>query len=167
MSVLPPFSTSSKKRQIKALFASVVMGLLSSMGRGHGVTHGAIGAASHPPASGLRAYTAVIIQHCVQYSGRPATPRRRRALPHRAARRLPRGRATQRKTSGNTTPPILAPDVLHIGFGLRMPETQLAYHARHLRPMSQSIPRPHSIRSFQVVAHTSGSVAGTRWKSGS
>ena len=60
MSALPPFSTSSKKRQIKALFASVVMGLLSSMGRGHGVTHGAIGAASHPPASGLRAYTAVI-----------------------------------------------------------------------------------------------------------
>jgi hypothetical protein len=35
--------------------------------------------------------------------------------------------------------------------------------------MSQSIPlaSPHSIKAFQVVAQTSGSVVGARWKSGS
>ena len=37
-----------------------------------------------------------------------------------------------------------------------------------LRPMSQSTPLlcPHSIKPFHVLAHTSGSVVGVRWKSG-
>jgi hypothetical protein len=112
-------------------------------------------AGAHP--AGLRAHTAVIIQHCVQESGSSSNPeaaarvRRQRG----AARCRPHDHAPRRRTAGSTAPPRSRPRMFCTSvFAWGGPRPSLLTMFGSVRPMSQSTPLvcPHSIRAFQVVS---------------